>query len=153
MWRSANQPLKSKVICCFNAQDYSRNLSLLVSKVLSPVYLGVCRPVYYHMCERRGLQNRQEEHRMDQQEDRVKGVVGGWAGERWTVWLEYRRLATGCCSVERVGRQGVQQPTPLPLRLCHTSGPTQGQIFVPAIEYSTHTNIATSSFFCIPHLN
>ena len=31
MWRSANQPLKSKVICCVNAQDYSRNLSLLVS--------------------------------------------------------------------------------------------------------------------------
>ena len=28
MWRSAYQPLKSKVICCVNAQDYSRNLSL-----------------------------------------------------------------------------------------------------------------------------
>ena len=40
MWRSANQPLKSKVIGCVYAQDYSRNLSLLVSKLLAPVYLG-----------------------------------------------------------------------------------------------------------------
>ena len=46
MGRSANQPLKSKVICCVNAQDYSRNLSILVSKLLAPVYLGACRLVY-----------------------------------------------------------------------------------------------------------
>ena len=41
---------KIKVICCFNAQDYSRNLSLLVSKLLAPLYLGACRLAYYHRC-------------------------------------------------------------------------------------------------------
>ena len=60
------------MICCANAQDYSRNLSLLISKLLAPVYLGA----YYYRCEGRGLQNSQEKHRMDQQEDGVKGVVG-----------------------------------------------------------------------------
>ena len=66
MWRSANQPLKSKVICCVNVQDYSRNLSLLVSKLLAPVYLGACRLVYYHRGGERGLQNRQEVFFSDQ---------------------------------------------------------------------------------------
>jgi hypothetical protein len=33
---------------------------------------------------------------MARQEDGVKGVVGGWAGARSTVWLGCRRLATGC---------------------------------------------------------
>ena len=32
-------------------------------------------------------------------------------------------------------------------------GGKQGQIFVPAIEYSTHNNMAPSSFLRIPHLN
>jgi hypothetical protein len=64
------------VICCAYAQDYSRNLSLLVSKLLAPVYLGAYRLVYYHRCGGGGLQNRQEEHRMERQEDGVNGVVG-----------------------------------------------------------------------------
>ena len=44
-----------------------------------------------------GLQNMQEDHRMDRQEDGVKGVVGSWAGARSTVWLGCRTLTTGCC--------------------------------------------------------
>ena len=53
------------------------------------------------------------------------------------------------------GERGVGQgraagkPGPLTAACCLT----QGQIFVRANEYSTHINMAPSSFLCIPHLN